>query len=97
MDDADVRLRDEFLHIAGHGVDRLDPVMEKKYLTVAGQFVPDGIPNGFFVELQDIGLDGLPIFGRCVDDRQIADSHQRQMQRTGNRRGRQSEHIDQRP
>ena len=62
-------------------------------LAVATEFKIDGIGYDFVTKGMDFGLDGVTTRGRCVDDAQIACSHERKLQRAWNGGGGHSEGV----
>jgi hypothetical protein len=75
--------------------DRFDAVVEKENLAAALQLAQDGIADHAIIVTRDIGLDRQPVERRRLDDAQIADSHQRHVQRARDRRSRQADDVDQ--
>ena len=74
VDNPDSGFRNKFFNQPGHGVYGLHPVMEKKYLAVSVDFLPDRVSYNVFAEFEYRGLHGKPVFRSGVDDGQIADA-----------------------
>ena len=92
----DTCIGDEPLHQSGNLHDVLDAVVDKVDLAPARELVNDGIADEFFVEGPHFGSDWVSVGRRRLDDRQVAGSHQRELQGARNRGGCQGErvHID---
>ena len=75
-------------------IDRLDSVMEKKYLSAPLQLTQNRIANDLFVIARHVSLDRQPIRRRGFDDAQVPNADQRHMQGARDRRRRQTDHVD---
>ena len=62
-------------------------------LTAAPEFTPDGLGHNAIVIFQHIGLNGLTLKGRLLDGAHVPDAGKRHVERAGNRRGAQRQHI----
>ena len=74
-------------------VNGADAVVQKKRLPVPLQFPEDGFAHRLAPVLGDEGFHRQPGFRRRGDDAHIPDAGQRHMQRAGNGRGAQGQHI----
>ena len=86
--------RDEALDEVADRENRLDPVVNEVHLPAALELVPDGVGDDVRVELDDVGLNREPILRRGLDDRHVADAHERHVQRSRNRCRAQRQHVD---
>ena len=75
-------------------VDVFDAVVQIIDLSASLQLAPDGVSNQAPVVLHDKGLHRQAVFRRFVDGGHIADTAQRHVHRTGNRRCGQCQHVD---
>ena len=75
-------------------VDVLHPVVHVEDLALAQQLAADGLGHGPLVVLADVGEDGLAVGRRRVEQRQVADAGEAHLQRAGDRRGGEREHVD---
>ena len=62
-------------------------------LAAAVEFALDGVADDALVVLGDDGLDGQPVLGRGFDGAHVARAGQRQVERAGDGRGGQGQHI----
>ena len=92
--DRDARLRDQRAHLFGDELDVAHTVVHVEHLALAEQLPPDGLGDRAVVVLADVGEDGLAVFRRRVDEREVADAGERQLERARDRRGREREHVD---
>ena len=81
------------LHQSCHFVDILNFVMHKEHLSATTNLIRNRIPNQLFVKEMHFGLYRITVGGRCSDDRNIARTHQRELQGSRNRRGRHGQGI----
>ena len=83
-------------HLADPGgtfLNGVHAVVQIVHLPAAGQLLADGLGDNALVIFQHVGLDGLALKGRLLDGAHIPDAGQRHIQRAGNGRGRQRQHI----
>ncbi len=66
----------------------------KIHLPSALHLIEHGLTHDVLRKLQDIGFHRLPVTGRRLDDRNVAQPAQRHVQRSGNRSRRHGDHID---
>ncbi len=66
---------DKLAQACGHGVNRLDTIMEVEDLPAAVEFARYGPFDKVFIVGAHKGLDGEAIGGRGFDDAEIACSH----------------------
>ena len=97
MRDGDADMRQHARHAQRDAVNRLDVVMHEKDLPAAIQLPRNRLVNHVVVELHDIRAHREAAFRRRFDDAQIADAHQRHVQRARNRRRRERQHVHERP
>ena len=67
----------EVLERGGSSVNRLNAVVEEKGLTATANFTQQSLSDYFVLLFHHVGSDGLPIRGRCLDDRQIPNTRER--------------------
>ena len=80
-------------NLAGCLLNGLHSVVQIVHLSAPTNFTPDGVHEHRPVVLQHIGLHRLPILGRLVDNGHIPQTGQRHVQRSGDRGGREGQHI----
>ena len=97
MHDADRGLGGDLLQSVGHLLDVENPVVDEKYLPLAGQFPVDGRADEPVVPPHHTGLDGDAVGRRRGEIGDVADAEHRHVERAGNRRGCHREHVDTRP
>ena len=68
-------------------------VIHEEYLPVTAHLEIDGVGNDFLVEGVHFRLDGIAVRRRCLDDAQVARTHQRKLQGTGNGCSRHGQRI----
>ena len=68
-------------------------VIHEEYLPVTAHLEIDGVGNDFLVEGVHFRLDGITVGWRCLDDAQVARTHQRKLQGTGNGCSRHGQRI----
>ena len=81
--------------LLGHGLDRHHAVVQEEDLPAAVQLALDGIPDHALVVLRDDGLDRQPVVRRRLDGAHVPRARQRQVERAGDRRGAEREHVHQ--
>ena len=91
--DADARAGDKPADPGGTFLNVIDPVVQVVDLPAAGQLLADGLGNDALIIFQHIGLDGLALKGRLLDRAHVPYAGQCHVQRAGDRRGGQGEHI----
>ena len=74
VSDGDTRFGYEFAYVGGDMFDVLHPVVHVERLSFAQQLSPNRFGHGALVMFTDVGEDRLAILGRCVDERQVADT-----------------------
>ena len=79
------------------GLDRLDPVVDVEDLAAAVELAQDRVPDEAGGGLRDPRLDGQPVLGRGLDDAEVADPGEGEVERAGDRGGREGEHVDRAP
>ena len=94
--DGDRGLGDERAEVAGHEVDVLDPVVDEEHLPAAAELALDGLADDVVVVAGDVGAHRQAVDRRRLDHAQIADAHQRHLQRARDGRGGQRHDVDQR-
>ena len=94
MADRNARGGNEFLDARRDLIDVFDAVVDEVDLAAALEFEFDGGANDLFIELRDHGLNGHAVFGRRLDDRHVAQTHQRHVQSARNGRGAHGEHVN---
>ena len=75
-------------------IDRGDAVGDDIHLAVAAHLEVDGVGNDLVAKRMYLRLDGAAVGRRCLDDGEIAGTHQRKLESAGNGRGRHGERID---
>ncbi len=94
MADGDARFRDDFSKAGDDPLDVVHAVVHEIHLPAALQFAVDGLAQQFIVPLQDVGADGLALFGRRHDGAHVADANQRHLQRARDGRCGKDEAVD---
>ena len=94
MGNADTRPGHELAHPRGAFLNVVHAVVQVVYLPAAGQLLADGLGHDALVVLEHIGFNRLALKRRLLNCAHIADARQRHVQRAGDRRGRQRQHID---
>src|SRR5438046_10368657 len=69
--------------------------MDAEDLSPPSQLLQDRGSHKPLVKARDIGADRLPVCGWGLDHAQFTQAHQRHIERTGDWRGREGQHIDQ--
>ena len=93
MRDGDLRLRDALLDLRGALVDRLDPVVQVIDLPAARKLAPHGLVQNTVLMLEDEGLHGIAVGGGLLDGGHVPDAGQRHVQRPGNGRSGEGQHV----
>ena len=70
-----------------------DTVVHEEHLSVSAHLELNGIRNHLFVEGMHLGIDGIAVRRRCLDDTHVACPHQRELQRSRNRCGCHGERV----
>ena len=78
-------------------LDRLDPIVEEERLPLASRFALECELHKLLVVLADGRADRAATFGRSLDDRDVAHAREREVERAGNRRRAEREHVDLEP
>ena len=94
MGNADARTRHQLTDAGRALVDGIHTVVQVVDLPAAGQLLANGLRDDALIVFQHISLDGLTLERRLFNRGHIADAGQRHVQRAGDRRGRQGQHID---
>ncbi len=76
-----------------HFVNILYPVVQKKHLSVPGDFIFDGFADKLLVESVNFRDDGVAVGRRRLDNGEVAGAHQRKLQGARDRRGCQGECV----
>ena len=92
--DGDARRRHEPPNPLGCRLDRLDAVVDVEDLPAAIELAADRVPHQALVVLRDACLDRQARLGRRLDDAEVANADQREVERPGNGRGGQRQHVD---
>ena len=90
--DAGARRR-ECAHALGDGVDRLDTVVHEIHLPRPVELPRQRLLDERVVPRLDERQHGGTVFGRRLEQRQVAQSGEREVQRAGDRRRRERQHI----
>ena len=75
-------------------VQSADAVVHEEHLSVAAQLEVDGIGYHLVAEGGQLCGHGIAIWRRCAHDAHVACSHERELQRARNRRGRHGQRVD---
>ncbi len=81
----------------GRLVDRLDAVVQIEGLPLPGHLPLERALDQLVVVLADVGADGPASLRRRLDHGDVAETGERHVQRAGDRRRRQREHVDLEP
>ena len=81
---------DEFLNM----LEFANTVVDKIYLTIARHLEIDSIGDDLDSKGMDLGLNGIAVRRRCLDDTEIAGTNERELEGTGNRRSRHGKGIN---
>ncbi len=92
--DGDAGRRNDLLNESCDRLDRLDAVVDKKYLPVACKFKLNGGTDNALGKLHDLRVDGKSVARRRLDHRHVAHAEQRHIQRSRDRRRGERENID---
>ena len=92
----DGRAGEEPAHPLGGRVDGFDPVVQEEDLPPPVELALAGLGDQMVTPRDQVGHDRHPVPGRGPDQRQIPDPREREVERTGNGRGGQREHIHRR-
>ena len=76
-----------------HSINGLNSVVQEINLPAAREFAVDGISDHPLVVAANDGFDRLTIRRRRFDHRHVARTHEGEVKRAGNRRGREREDI----
>ena len=87
------RIRHQPLHQARHLRQVLHAVADEEGLPAPAHLIHDGVAYQLLAEVAQLGLDGLAVGRRGLDDAQVARPHQRELQRARDGRGRQREAV----
>ena len=79
---------------AGRLLDVLHPVVHEEDLALAEQLAADRLGDRPLVVLADVGEDRLALGRRGVEQGQVADAGEAHLQRAGDGRGREGQHVD---
>ena len=93
MADGDLRLRHEIAQARSDAFDIVHAVVDEVHLAAALQLAQDRVAHQAVVHLRHVGLDREPLLRRRLHRRHIADAAERHVQRAGDGRGREGEHI----
>ena len=91
--DRDPGLRHEVPHLLGDVLDVLHAVVHVEDLALPQQLAPDRLRHGAVVVLAHVREDRLPRLGRGLHQGQVADPGEAHLERAGDRRGREGEHV----
>ena len=94
MPDADPHARDELLDEGFQFREVGDPVVDKKHLPAASHLKVYRLGNDLVVEEMYLRVNRVTVWRRCRDDRQVACTHQGELQRSRYRGRRHGESID---
>ena len=89
-----VCLRHQFRYLRRNLRDIVDTIVDIVNLAAPSQLSADGRPNHLTVVLHHVGLNRQTVLGRLLQHAHIPDSNQAHMERPGNRRSCQRQHID---
>ena len=78
--DGDARLGHQRAHPFGLSLDGLHAVVDVEDLAAPGQLTGDHLAHQRSLAGGDVGLDGLALLGRGLDDREVADAGERHVQ-----------------
>ena len=92
--DHEARVGQHPAELLGLRLDRLDPVVHVEHLAAAIELAQDRVPDEPGGRLGDARLDGQAVLGRRLDERQVAHSRERQVERARDRRRRQRHDVD---
>ena len=91
--DADFRARDEAPDVIGDGANRLDAVVNEENLAAAIQLTRDSFVDEAVVPRLDVGEHGRAVARRRLHQSHVAQSGQREVQRSRNRRCSESQYV----
>ena len=90
---ADAGLRHEVGEPPGNLVDIVHPIVHDVYLSAARKLPPDPLPHRRLALLHDVRLDRVPVLGRGGDEREVPRPDESQVERPGNRRSGERQHV----
>ena len=92
--DADGNIRQQGLQLVLHRLDGFDAVVDEKYLSAPPLFTHDCVADDTGVVLRHIGLHRQAVCRRRLDNAHFPQVDQGHVQRPGNRRRAQGQHVD---
>ncbi len=91
--DADAGFGNERCQFVPHREDGFHPVVQVEHLPAALQLAQHRLAHQLLAVRPDVGDDRHPFLGRRVDGGDVAHAGQRKVQRAGDRRGGEGEHV----
>ena len=77
----------------GAGINGLHPIVQVEHLPTPAQFPADGLGEDPPIVFHHIGLHGMAVHGCLFDGRHIPDTRHGHVERPGNGRCRQGQHV----
>ena len=93
MSNTDARPRHDVADVLSHPIDRLDPVVNEENLAAAVQLARNAFVDQPVVPRLDVGENGRAVARRCLHQRHVAQTGEREMQGSRYRCSRESEHV----
>ena len=90
------RFRYEGSHLFRHGVDGVDAIVQEEGLPAAIVLALKRFGQELIRPLEHVRVDGHPVPWRRADERHVPDPRNREVERPGNGRRREREHVDRR-
>ena len=94
MGNPDRQIRQQGLELVFHLFNGIDHIIDKEHLSAPVFFPHDSIADNTGIVFGDIGLDRETVRWRCFDNAHLAQIDQGHMERPGNRRRAQGQHVD---
>jgi hypothetical protein len=95
--DEEAQVGTELAQMLGRVLDRLDAVVQVEGLAAALVLAHEGLAHELLVVLPDVRADRQPSLRRRLDDADVPQPGERHVQRAGDRRRREREHVDLEP
>ena len=92
--DGDPGIGDEPSQLGGDALDVVNTIVDIEDLALAQELPPDRLGDGAFVVLSHVGEDRLALRWRGGDEREVADSRQAHLERSGDRARGQGQDVD---
>ena len=89
----DIGLRHELLQAECHILNVMNFVVDIVYLSLAGEFTKDRLPDHLLIIFHDVGLDRHTPFRRVLQNRHVSDPHKAHMKGSRDRRRGEGQNV----